>query len=102
MGRIAEMLERKNIALEDIGDIKQVSLYQQMYKNADNEAEIQDLAAIQFSPKWELGPEWPVVQRGPVQIIEKKRVSKKAKTTFKKDVIVPDAQIGYYRGRDGE
>lgn len=102
LGRIAEMLERKNIALEDIGDIKQVSLYQQMYKNADNEAEIQDLAAIQFSPKWELGPEWPVVQRGPVQIIEKKKTPKKTKTTFRKDVIVPDAQIGYYRGRDGK
>lgn len=101
LGKIAEMLERKNILLEDIGDIKQVSLYQQMFKNDQNEAEVQDLAAIQFSPKWEQGPEWPVIQRGPVQIIEKKKVPKKARGTFKKDVIVPDAQIGYYRGKDG-
>lgn len=102
LGKIAEMLERKNISLEDIGDIKQVSLYQQMFKNDQNEAEVQDLAAIQFSPKWEQGPEWPVIQRGPVQIIEKKKASKKPKSSFQKDVIVPDAQIGYYRGKDGQ
>lgn len=101
LGKIAEMLERKNISLEDIGDIKQVSLYQQMFKNEENEAEVQDLAAIQFSPKWEQGPEWPVIQRGPVQIIEKKKAPKKVRGAFKKDVIVPDAQIGYYRGKDG-
>lgn len=101
LGKIAEMLERKNISLEDIGDIKQVSLYQQMFKNEENEAEVQDLAAIQFSPKWEQGPEWPVIQRGPVQIIEKKKGPKKVRGAFKKDVIVPDAQIGYYRGKDG-
>lgn len=101
LGKIAEMLERKNILIEDIGDIKQVSLYQQMFKNEENEAEVQDLAAIQFSPKWEQGPEWPVIQRGPVQIIEKKKAPKKVRGTFKKDVIVPDAQIGYYRGKDG-
>jgi predicted phosphodiesterase len=101
LGKIAELLERKNISLEDIGDIKQVSLYQQMFKNDQNEAEVQDLAAIQFSPKWEQGPEWPVIQRGPVQIIEKKKGITKTRGTFKKDVIVPDAQIGYYRGRDG-
>lgn len=102
LGKIAEILERKNISIEDIGDIKQVSLYQQMFKNDQNEAEVQDLAAIQFSPKWEQGPEWPVVQRGPVQIIEKKKVPKKTKGAFQKDVIVPDAQIGYYRGKDGQ
>lgn len=101
LGKIAELLERKNISLEDIGDIKQVSLYQQMFKNEENEAEVQDLAAIQFSPKWEQGPEWPVIQRGPVQIIEKKKGPKKVRGAFKKDVIVPDAQIGYYRGKDG-
>lgn len=101
LGKIAEMLERKNILIEDIGDIKQVSLYQQMFKNEENEAEVQDLAAIQFSPKWEQGPEWPVIQRGPVQIIEKKKGPKKVRGAFKKDVIVPDAQIGYYRGKDG-
>lgn len=102
LGKLAEILERKNISLEDIGDIKQVSLYQQMFKNDQNEAEVQDLAAIQFSPKWEQGPEWPVIQRGPVQIIEKKKVPRKAKGVFQKDVIVPDAQIGYYRGKDGQ
>lgn len=102
LGKIAEILERKNIAIEDIGDIKQVSLYQQMFKNDQNEAEVQDLAAIQFSPKWEQGPEWPVIQRGPVQVIEKKKTPRKVRGAFQKDVIVPDAQIGYYRGKDGE
>ena len=50
LGRIADMLSAKNIDLDQIGDIKQVSLYQTLTKDAEGEAEIHDLAAIQFSP----------------------------------------------------
>ena len=101
LGTIADMLERKKIDLSEIGDIKKVSLYQSIIKNDQGEAEVQDLAAIQFSPKWETGPEWPVVQQGkPVQV-QKTTTKPVKKTGYKTCVIVPDIQIGYYRNMDG-
>lgn len=102
LGQLVEMLERKNISLEDIGDIRKVSLYQSLTKDEEGEAQVHDLAAIQFSPKWEQGPEWPVVQPGPKVDLPKPAKYKKTSTGFHKTVIVPDAQIGYYRGRDGQ
>lgn len=102
LGKLVEMLERKNIDINEIGDIKRVSLYQSLIKDDNGEAQIQDLAAIQFSPKWESGPEWPVVQQGPaIKMPTPKAKSVKKSSSFKTCVIVPDVQIGYYRNRDG-
>lgn len=101
LGTIADMLERKNIDLSEIGEIKKVSLYQSMLKDEQGEAQIHDLAAIQFSPKWESGPEWPVIQQGkPVQL-QKSTTKPKTATGFKTCIIPPDIQIGYYRNQDG-
>jgi hypothetical protein len=102
LGTLAEMLERKNIDLSEIGDIKRVSLYQSMLKDDQGEAQIHDLAAIQFSPKWETGPEWPVIQQGkPVQL-QKSNTKPKPPATFKTCVVPPDIQIGYFRNQEGE
>lgn len=101
LGSIADMLVAKNIDINEIGDIKRVSLYQTLTKDDDGEATIHDLAAVQFSPKWETGPEWPVVQQGPAIKLPIHKIVGKKTTTFKTCVIVPDIQIGYYRGRDG-
>jgi hypothetical protein len=101
LGTIADMLERKNIDLSEIGEIKKVSLYQSMLKDEQGEAQIHDLAAIQFSPKWESGPEWPVIQQGkPVQL-QKSTTKPKTATGFKTCIIPPDIQIGYYRNQEG-
>ena len=101
LGTIADMLERKKIDLSEIGDIKKVSLYQSIIKNDQGEAEVQDLAAIQFSPKWETGPEWPVVQQGkPVQL-QKVTTKPVKKTGYKTCVVVPDIQFGFFRNKDG-
>lgn len=87
LGTIADMLERKNIDINEIGDIKRVSLYQSMLKDDQGEAQIHDLAAIQFSPKWETGPEWPVIQQGkPVQL-QKSNTKPKPPATFKTCVV---------------
>ena len=50
LGRLVEMLEKKNIDLEQIGDVKRVSLYQTLTKDKEGDATIHDLSAIQFSP----------------------------------------------------
>ena len=102
LGQLIDLLERKNIDIDQIGDIKRVSLYQTLTKdNATGEATIHDLAALQFSPSWETGPEWPVVQQGPAIKLPPVTTKTKKPTTFKTCVVVPDIQIGYYRGRDG-
>lgn len=101
LGQLLELLDRKNIDIEDIGDVQRVSIYQSLTKNEDGEAEIHDLAAIQFSPTWDSGPSWPVVQPGPSIKLPGSRAEIKTKNKFKKCVIVPDAQIGYYRNREG-
>ena len=46
LGTLADMLERKNIDINEIGDIKRVSLYQSMLKDDQGEAQIHDLAAV--------------------------------------------------------
>ena len=102
LGKLVEMLERKNIDINEIGDVRKVKLYQSLTKDADGEAQIHDLAAIQFSPKWETGPEWPVVKQGPAVKMPPVTTKAKKPTTFKTCVVVPDIQIGYYRGRDGQ
>lgn len=101
LGQLLELLDRKNIDIEDIGDVQRVSIYQSLTKNEDGEAEIHDLAAIQFSPTWDSGPSWPVVQPGPSIKLPGSRAEVRTKNKFKKCVIVPDAQIGYYRNREG-
>lgn len=102
LGQLVELLEKKNIDINQIGDIKRVSLYQSLTKDDEGEAQIHDLAAIQFAPSWENGPEWPVIQQGPSIKLPAPTVKSKKASTFKTDVIVPDMQIGYYTGRDGQ
>lgn len=102
LGAIAELLARKNINIDEIGEIKKISIYQSMMKNEDGEAEVHDLAAIQISPKWESGPEWQVVQRGPEIRLPKPTAKAAPAEGFKTCVVIPDIQFGFFRNRDGE
>jgi hypothetical protein len=101
LGKVADLLKRNNIDLEEIGTVKRVSLYQSLTKNDEGEAEIHDLMGIQFSPAWESGPAWPLVQPGPSVRLPTPKVKVKKETKYKTCVIVPDMQIGYFRSRDG-
>ena len=102
LGRIVEMLERKGIDPAEIGQVKRISLYQSLTKNSDGEAETHDLAAIQFSPSWETGPEWPVMQPGPAVKLPPRKTKTMQADGWRKAVIFPDMQIGYYRNADDE
>jgi len=102
LGQIAEMLERKGIDPADIGRVKRVSLYQSLTKNSDGEAETHDLTAIQFSPAWETGPEWPVIQPGPRYRLPTRNATVSRSEGWNRAVILPDMQIGYYRGANDE
>lgn len=100
LGRLAELLDRHNIDVNDIGNIQKVSLYQTITKNEDGEAEVHDLTAIAFSPSWETGPEWPVVQQAKPTVV-KTSVKPSSNRSEKVIFIAPDPQIGYRRYEDG-
>ncbi len=103
LGKLADLFERQGINVDEVGKISRVSLYQSLTKNEEGEAEIHDLAGVQFqfSPKWESGPEWPVIQQGPAIKLPTPKAKAKKVTGFKTAVVPPDIQIGYYRNRDG-
>jgi len=101
IGKLAQLLDRQNIDIDEIGDIKKISVYQSLTKDADGEAQVHDLVGIQISPSWETGPEWPVIQPGPTIKLPKGSTTKK-KTALKTCVVLPDMQIGYFRNREGE
>ena len=101
IGKLAQLLDRQNIDIDEIGDIKKISVYQSLTKDADGEAQVHDLVGIQISPSWETGPEWTVIQPGPTIKLPKSAATKK-KTALKTCVVLPDMQIGYFRNREGE
>ena len=101
LGAIADLLAAKGIDINEVGDITRISIYQSMLKDENGEPQIVDLAAIQISPKWESGPEWQVVQRGPEIKLPKNTSAPRAAESFKTCVVVPDIQFGFFRNRDG-
>lgn len=102
LGKIADLLERQNIDVDEVGAIKRVSIYQSLTKNADGEAELHDLMGIQFSPAWESGPQWDFVRQGPAIKIPARTVKQLPEPSgYRTAVIIPDCQIGYYRTADG-
>ena len=100
LGRIADLLERNGIDIEEVGQIKRVSLYQSLTKNEDGEAEIHDLTAVQLSPKWAEGPAWPVIHPGPAHKLPPRKAVK-TPSGWPVCVVLPDMQIGYFRTADG-
>lgn len=103
LGKIADLLDKQGISVDEVGAINRVSIYQSLTKNAEGEAEVHDLMGIQFSPAWESGPTFDFVRQGPAV----KLPSRTIKTIpnpegYQTAVIVPDCQIGYYRDQNGE
>lgn len=103
LGKIADLLDRQGISVDEVGSIGRVSVYQSLTKNADGEAELHDLMGIQFSPAWETGPQFDFVRQGPTVKVTVRPVKGEPKPDgYQVAVIVPDCQIGYYRDASGE
>ena len=102
LGRLADLLERQGISVDEIGTVNRVSVYQSLTKNQDGDAEVHDLLGVQFSPAFETGPQFDPVRQGPPVRVTV-RVPKKAKNPdgYETAVILPDIQIGYFRNADG-
>lgn len=103
--RIAQLLLDKGIDVDDVGEIQSVTAndWQGFFKNELGEAEKVDLQQTKFvfTPSWETGPEWPVVQPAKPTVVKPAAVKAK-KTGRKRALILPDPQIGYRMYEDGE
>lgn len=98
---IAELFEKRGIDPAEVGDLKKVSFYQTVTKDPDGEYVVHDLTAVQFTPSWDNGPKWPVITQGPSYATPKPTTKVRKATEFQTAVIVPDIQIGFYRGPEG-
>jgi hypothetical protein len=104
IGAVRELLERNGIQPSEVGRlhrIKDIKVYQQGYKDDDGNGQVQDLVSVVLSPKFEEGPEWPVMQPGPVYKLPPVKATKKSMTGWKTAVVFPDMQIGYYKDKKG-
>jgi len=98
---IATLLVQRDISVEEIGDVKRISVTQS--STTDRKTGLPGIpitrTAIQFSPTWDRGPDWPVIERAPSKG-KPQRQNKKAKSNAPKGwetaVILPDIQIGFW------
>lgn len=103
LGKIAHLLERNGIDVEEVGKVTRVNVWQGFYKDDDGEAHTVDMAGLSFSPAWEDGPQWDPVRQGPPVKCSVRPVKGSVRPDgYKTCVIVPDVQIGYYRDAQGE
>jgi predicted phosphodiesterase len=98
--KLATELHRRGITIEEIGRISRLSLWQNMIKNNEGEAEVVDLCGFQLAPSWDDGPAWPMVEPGPTIKVTVPKVSPKGAAL--KVAVLPDMQIGFFRHPSGE
>ena len=98
---IVKLLKEHNIKPDEVGAVRSMKIgkWQTVTKDEAGEAIIHDLkgASIVLSPKWDSGPEWPVVVRGPKYNIPKSKARVKKTKEWQTAVILPDIQMGYYK-----
>jgi hypothetical protein len=97
LGKLAELLERNGIDLDDIGSVSKVNVWQGFYKDDDGVAQVVDMAGISISPKWAEGPQWPVIQPGPTVKVPASKVRPEVVDGWHRAVVLPDMQVGFFR-----
>ena len=102
LGKLAELLERSGVDLDQVARVKTVKAYQGFYKDAEGTAHTVDMHGIEFVPTFADGPAWPPVQPCPsVRMPPRIKPAEKA-TTWQTAVVLPDMQVGFFRAADGE
>ena len=98
---IVKLLKEHNIKPDEVGAVRSMKIgkWQTVTKDEAGEAIIHDLkgASIVLSPKWDSGPEWPVVVPGPKYNVPKIKGRVKKTKEWQTAVILPDIQMGYYK-----
>lgn len=102
LGKVAELLERSGIDVDEIGRVQRVNVWQGFYKDENGDAQTVDMTGVVLSPKWAEGPAWPVVQQARPIRLPASTVRPSVVDGWERAVILPDVQVGYYRGPGDE
>jgi hypothetical protein len=102
LGKIADLLERNGIDVDDIGRVQKVNLWQGFHKDNDGEAQVVDLVGVSLSPSWEEGPKWPVIQPGPIYKLPTGGYRPIKADGWATCVVLPDMQVGYFRTAEND
>ncbi len=94
---VAQILQDKGLSVDDIGEVKRISVWDTLTSDGNGGTETQRMTAIRFSPRWETGPEWPLIERGPKIQLQKSKTKVSRPKGWEEAVIIPDIQIGFYR-----
>lgn len=107
LGRLEELLTKNDIALEDVGSIEKIRVNEWEVVTKDDQGNAQvtpaRAASIVINPRWESGPEWPVIQQAPpIKVsVPKARRGPEVMKGWKTAYIEPDTQIGFLRHPNG-
>lgn len=101
LGKLAELLDRSGIDVDEIGRVHRINAWQGFYKTPEGDAEKVDLVGIQLTPKWDEGPSWPVIQPAPNVTVKPLKVLRKD-TVLQTACIAPDIQVGFRQLRDDD
>lgn len=97
LGKIADLLDRSGIDVDDVGRVQKVNVWQGFYKDKAGEAHTVDMSGITLSPKWAEGPAWPVVEPCKPMIVRAPKLGVvKRPAGFGRAMTLPDIQIGYF------
>lgn len=100
--QLDSLLRTKGISLSEFEEatIKKVKSWQAMHKDDSGEAIVTDLIGIEFSPAWENGPAWPVVQPGPDVELAAPSAAPRPSNGWLTAAVLPDIQAGFWRDPD--
>ena len=96
LGTLAELLDRNNIPIEDIGQINRINVWQGMSKDSEGMAQVTDMVGIQLVPTWDSGPQWPVIQPAKPTVVKAPKLSTIKDDGYKRAITLPDMQIGFW------
>ena len=102
LGKVADLLARNEIDVEDVGRVHRINVWQGFHKDEDGNAHLVDMTGIQLSPHWADGPEWPVVQPAAPTVVRGPKVTAAKRDGFSVAMTLPDIQIGYFIDGRGE
>ena len=100
LGKLAELLERSGVDLDTVARVKTVKAWQGFMRGDDGQPVTVDLHGIEFVPSFADGPQWPIIQPGPLYKLPAAPVKARPVSSFQTCVVWPDIQIGYYRASD--
>lgn len=97
--KLAEIVMKNNIDLDEIGNIQKVAIRHAIGPDKNGVPTGKTTTTIQLSPKWDTGPEWPLITTAPRPAKQRQKSNTKSsnKGGWETAVIVPDIQFGFYK-----